>query len=406
MTSRERVLAAINHKKTDRVPCDLGSTIMSGIMAHPLDRLRKHVGLEERPVKIYEVFQMLGEVETDVVERLGIDVLPVEPPVEFFGLRRENYKPGSLFDGTTVLFPGQFNVEEDENGDWILHEGGDGSKPVAARMPKNGYYFDMLSIIQSDPNFTPPALEEVEKKCTLTEEELTFMQRRAERLRRETDKALLLGSWHNFGLRSVGSIPDFLCLLLTDKPYVNELFSVQTETAIKNMEKVKQYIGDNIDIIGLDGSDYGSQKSELFNPALFEELYVPFYRKQNDWVHNNTSWKTWKHTCGSVPNLMPGFIESGLDIINPVQTSAAGMSPQQLKDTFGDNIVFWGGGVETQSTFAFGSPDEVAQEVQERLEIFSAGGGFVFNPIHNIQQNTPPENIAAAYDTVRDYRPG
>jgi uroporphyrinogen-III decarboxylase len=403
MSSRERVLAAINHQVPDRVPSDMGSTIMSGIMAHPLDRLRKHLGLEERPVKVYEVYQMLGEVEMDLVERLGIDVLPVEPPVEFFGLRRENYKPEKLWDGTTVLFPGQFNVEVDEHGDWILHEEGDSSKPVAGRMPKDGYYFDILSQIQADPNFSPPPLEEVKKAKQLTEKELEFMQQRAERLRRETDKALLLGSWHNFGLTMVGSIPDFLCLLLTDKQYIHDLFSVQTEVAIRNMEKVKQYMEDSIDIIGLDGTDYGSQKSELFNPKLFEELFVPFYRQQNDWVHRNTSWKTWKHTCGSVPNLIPGLIDSHMDILNPVQTSAAGMDPQWLKDTFGDDIVFWGGGVDTQSTFPFSSPEEVAQEVRERLDIFSPGGGFVFNPIHNIQQNTPPENIVAAYDTVQHY---
>jgi hypothetical protein len=300
-----------------------------------------------------------------------------------------------------VLVPGQFDVEVDSEGNWLMHDEGDINKPVVARMPKDGYYFDIMSMTQTDPNFSPPSLEDVRRENIFTDEELAFMQEQAERLRKKTDKALFLGAWGYFGLPIVGSIPDFLCLLLLDKSYVKDLFSVRTEVAIKNMERAKEYLGDNIDIFGLDGFDYGSQKSELFGPELFEELFLPYLKQQNEWVHRNTTWKTWQHTCGSITQILPMLVESGLDILNPVQTSAEGMEPAWLKQTFGTQLTFWGGGVDTQKTLPFGTKEEVKKEVEERIDIFGTGGGFVFNTIHNIQQNTPPENIAAAYDAVQ-----
>jgi hypothetical protein len=399
--SRERVLAALSHREPDRVPIDLGSNIMSGIMAHALDRLRRHLGLERRPVRVHEVFQMLGEVEMDVVERLGADILPVEPLVQFFGLRRESWKPWRLWDGTDVMVPGQFDVEIDSEGGWLLHTAGDRAKPVEGRMPRDGFYFDMPALTESRPDWKPPSLAEARKEHVLGTEELEFMQARAEHLRGTTDKALMLGAWDTTGLAWVGSIPDFLMLMLAEKAYVKDLFTVRTEVAIDNLEKLKAHLGDSVDIIGMEGNDFGAQNAELVSPELFEELCIPFFREQNDWVHRNTAWKTWYHCCGSITRILPMLIDSGVDVINPVQTSAAGMDPAWLKERFGGSVVFWGGGVDTQRTLPFASPEEVAAEVRERIRILAPGGGFVFNPIHNIQQGTPPENIAAAYEAAR-----
>jgi uroporphyrinogen-III decarboxylase len=200
----------------------------------------------------------------------------------------------------------------------------------------------------------------------------------------------------------VGSIPDFLVLMLERPGYVKELFAARTETALDNLAKAWRYLGENIDVLGLDGTDYGSQNAELFSPELFAELYVPFFKLQNDWVHRHTPWKTWLHTCGSVTRILPHLVEAGIDVLNPVQTSAAGMDPAWLKREFGKRIAFWGGGVDTQRTLPFASAEEVAAEVRERLRILAPGGGFVFNPIHNVQQGTPPENLIAAYDTARE----
>ncbi len=401
MTSRERVRTALEFREPDRVPIDLGSNLQSGIMAHALDRLRRHLRLEPRPVRVHEVFQMLGDVEMDVVERLGADVLPVEPLVQFFGLRREGWKPWRLWDGTEVQVPGQFQVETADDGSWLLHAEGDRARPVEARMPAGGFYFDMPALTSSVPGWSPPSAEAVRAEHLLDSRELDHLQARAEHLRATTDKALMLGAWDSTGLPWVGSIPDFLMLTATDPSYVKEVFAARTEAALENLRLLADRLGDTIDIIGMEGTDYAAQDRELVDPAAFQELCIPFFQRQNAWVHEHTGWKTWFHCCGSIPRLLPMLIGAGVDIINPVQTSAAGMDPRRLKDQFGGRIVFWGGGVDTQRTLPFRSPEEVAAEVRERIRVFAPGGGYVFNPVHNIQQGTPPANIVAAYDTAR-----
>jgi uroporphyrinogen-III decarboxylase len=403
LTSRERALKALNHEEPDRVPIDMGSTLVTGIMAHALDRLRKYLKLDYKPVKVYEVFQMLGEVEQEVIERFDIDFLPVEPLVQFFGLERRNYKSWKLWDDTEVLMPEKFNVEIDARGNWLLHSGGNNSKPVEGVMPKNGYYFDRPSIVEYKADFKPPLLEEIKKEKHLTNIELEFMAERAENLRKKTDKALVLDQFEIIGLPWVGSIPNFLMLLCSEKNYVKDLFKIRTETAIKNLEKLKNFLGDNIDVIVLDGTDIAGQDKEFFNPKLYEEIFVPFLKIQNDWIHKNTNWKTFQHICGSLVNILPLLLETNLDIISPVQLSAKGMDPVWLKNTFGKKIVFWGAGIDTQKTLPFGNKNEIIQEVKERIKIFGPGGGFVFNTIHNIQQGTPPENIVAVFDTVRNF---
>ena len=402
--SRERVRTAIEHREPDRVPADLGGSIMTGIMAQPLVRLRQHLGLADRPVKVYELFQMLGEVELDVVETLGIDVLPVEPPKLFFEITRENYKPWTLFDGTEVVVPGQFEVEVDGEGNWLLHEGGRAGKPVVARMPRDGFYFDWTEDLSVHPDYEPPALAEMEKKYKqpLPAEHLDFLARRAEQLR-PTGKALFLGDWLNFGPPHVGNWVDWLCVLASDADYVERLFEISLEAQLRRLEALHEAVEENIDVFGVDATDYGTQRAEMFRPELFERCYLPFYRAMNEWVHENTTWKTWAHSCGSMARIMPMLAESGLDCISPVQCSAAGMEPEGLKEKYGDRLTFWGGAVDTQQTLPFGTAEEVYEQAAERIKVFGPGGGFVFNPVHNVQANTPPENIAAMFQALRDY---
>jgi uroporphyrinogen-III decarboxylase len=174
------------------------------------------------------------------------------------------------------------------------------------------------------------------------------------------------------------------------------------EIALENLKLTWQAIGYDIDIISVDGSDYGTQDREMFSPALFERYHEPYYKRVCDWIHTNTPWKVSKHCCGSIPRLIEPMIRGGIDILNPVQTSAVGMDAQTLADTFGDRITFWGGGVDTQRVLSFGTPDEVRRDVENRLRIFGPGGGFVWATIHNIQYTVPPENVVAALDTVRE----
>jgi hypothetical protein len=352
-------------------------------------------------VKVYDAYQMLGEVEMDLVERLQVDCLPVEPPCLTMGLRRADWKPWRLMDGTGVLMPGAFEVDVAPNGDWLFPPG----RPVC-RMPRDGYYFDTIGYGDFHPDWEPPPLDQMRRQfadATITDEELDWLRREAE-TRRPTGKALVLGAWPYLGLAYVGSLTDWWALLGRNPGYVKELFALSTERALRNLPLLWEALGHRVDVIAVSGLDFGTQRSEWFRPEVFEEVYLPGLKAQLQWIRRNTSWYTFEHSCGSIPNLIPSLVEAGLDALNPVQTSAAGMDPAWLKATFGDGLTFWGGGVETQSTLPFGTPDQVRQEVGERLRVFAPGGGFVFCPIHNIQPNTPPENILAAYEAAREWR--
>ena len=405
MTSRERVLAAINHTEADRVPVDLGGTILSGISAKALTEFKKYKGLNSRPVKIIDLLQILSEMEEELIELLKVDTLSIEPQKVTFGIEHRSYKPWSLYDGTEVLMPGSFEVEEKSNGDWILHEEGKNGLPAVARMPKDGFFFDVLDDQRFNMEYEPPPVSELIREHLDKQPGqfvLDTLSARAEKLR-PSEKAIILGVWPYIGPPSVGSIPDWLCLMLMQPEYVDELFRRKTEADLKVLEGLHRNLGDNVDILGIDGVDFGTQRAGMFSTELFERYYYPYYLSINDWVHSNTNWKTWKHSCGSIEQFLPFLVKSGLDCINPVQCSAAGMKPGYLKDKYGDSITFWGGGADTQWTLPFGTPDEVYTEVKKRLEIFKPGGGYVFNPVHNILPETPPQNIDAMFEAVKDF---
>jgi uroporphyrinogen-III decarboxylase len=173
--------------------------------------------------------------------------------------------------------------------------------------------------------------------------------------------------------------------------------------ALGNLERIAARIGDLVDVINVCGTDFGTQSSAFCSVATFRELWMPYYQRVNDWVHKNTRWRTFKHSCGAVSKFIPSFLESGFDILNPVQCSAAGMEPEQLKSQYGEGLIFWGGGVDTQHVLPFGTPQQVREQVLRRCEIFASDGGFVFCPIHNIQARTPVENIVAMFDAVLEF---
>ena len=416
MTSRERVEKALNHEEPDRVPVDLGASYVSGIMASSYDRLKKHLGLTGRKTRVFELYQMLAEMEQPVIERLGVDVVGVFPPGGLFGIRNERWKPFVMFDGTEVEVPGDFNYRVGDNGDLLLSPKGDTSKPPCARMPKGGYYFDAIVQPPLPPDAEPDPKDYTRAFGLHSDEELEVIRETAERLYRETSYALL----GNSGKGGLGDLPflvgvgvenpggirnpaDWMAAHLLNKSYIHDVFAAQTENCIENLKLFKQAVGDRICAIMISGTDYGTQRGELFSVELFRELYLPYYRRMNDWVHENTSWKTWYHCCGSIYRLLPTIIEMGVDVLNPVQCSAVDMEPRKLKQEFGDKLVFWGGGVDTQKTLPFGTPEEVAAEVRERIRILALGGGFVFNPIHNVQHGVPPENLLAAFDAVKEF---
>lgn len=404
MTSRERVLKAFNFEETDHVPLDLGGSFASGIHIQALVKLRRYLGLKNKRVKVGDILQMLGDVEMDVVHALRLDCLHISWPTDNrFGIRLSDYKPWKLFDGTEVMVPGQFDVDVAKDGSWFLRRESDpnnANEPVEGHMPKGGYYFDLASDLRYSWDFTPPSVEEIRRSIPpVTDEELRILEKRAKDLREGTDKAIVMECCPPVGLSrlGVGSFWEFQCLVMANPRYVKELFDFQTGRSLRILKLLKQALGDNVDVITIMASDLGYQNGEVIPPESFKEVFVPFLKKQNDWVHQNTPWKTFVHSCGSITKMIPLLIESHVDILNPVQTSAKGMDPQFLKEKFGDKIVFWGGGVDTQHTLPFGTSAEVKEEVRRRISIFGSGGGFVFNPVHNIQSGVPPENVVSAY---------
>ncbi|MFH1921651.1 MAG: uroporphyrinogen decarboxylase family protein [Planctomycetota bacterium] len=419
MNSRERVEKALNHQQPDCVPLDLGASPVTGMHVSSVYQLRQALGLDppETPVKVTEPYQMLGEIDATLVDALGVDIVGLGGTKTLFGFENKDWKPWTLADGTPVLVPGAFNTEPEPNGEILMYPEGDRAAPPSGRMPQGGFYFD--TIVRQEPidEENLRVEDNLEEFGPIAEGELEHFAREARRLSTETDKAILA----NFGGTAFGDIAlvpapflkhpkgirdveEWYVSTVARFDYVYELFERQCEIALGNLPKVYDAVGDRVTAVFITGTDFGTQHGPFISPKAYRKLYQPFHRRVNDWVHDNTPWKTFIHTCGSVVALLPDVLDAGFDILNPVQCSAAGMDPQTLKDRFGDRLTFWGGGVDTQKTLPFGTPDEVRAEVRERIQIFNRGGGFVFNTVHNVQTNTPAENLVALYGAVREAR--
>ncbi len=416
MTSRERFEATLNHRQPDRVCVDLGSTMTSGISASTLSELRKRVlGQADYRVKVFEPFQMLGEVDDELREALGIDVVGLFGPKTMFGFENADWKEFELFDGTPVLVPGRFNITTDSNGDLLIYPEGDTSVPPSGRMPQGGFYFD--TIIRQGPiddDKLDPA-DNCEEFGPLSDEDIQYFADHAAGQTGQTDCGVII-SLPGTGIGDIALVPapflkhpkgirdveEWYISTVSRKDYLHEVFSRQTEIAVANIERLGRAVGDAAQAAFVCGTDFGTQRGTFISKDAYRELYSPYYRRINRAIHENTDWKTFKHSCGSIFDLIGDFIDDGFDILNPVQCSAANMDPATLKREFGGKIVFWGGGADTQRTLPFGTPDEVYNEVRRRIEIFNDGGGFVFNTVHNIQANTPIENLLAMFRAIRD----
>lgn len=418
MNSRERVRKAINHQETDRIPLDLGSASMTGIQASTYAKLREALGLKDQAVKIIDPFQMTAKVEPEIREKLGIDTIGIWLPTNVLGFKNENWKPWKLFDGTKVLVPEKFNTKRDDEGNIYLYPQGDISVPPCAKMPQGGYYFDLL--IRQEPlderklNPEDWAKQQYE---VLDEETLKYLENKADELYKNTELCII-GRFIDASFGDISRVPGpaiknpkgirdpvrWLIAHIEYPDYIKGIFELQCEIALKNLKLSYEAVGNKIDVIIANGSDLGTQNGPFISPDMYREFYQPFNKRINDWIHKNTSWKIFYHSCGSIFAFLDDFVEAGVDIINPVQTSAKDMDPKILKEKYGDKLVFWGGGVDTQRTLPFGTPEEVRKEVNERCQIFGKGGGFVFNTIHNIQSKVPIENLMAMFQTVKEFK--
>jgi hypothetical protein len=417
MTSRERLKATLNHTQPDRVCVDFGSTAVTGMAATVVAKLRKEVlGDGTTRVKVNEPYQMLGEIDEELREALGIDVVGITAPKNMFGFANTGWKPFTLFDGTEALVPHKFNVTSDTKGDLYIYPEGDTCVAPSGRMPRNGYYFDAIPRQEPiDDEHLDPA-DNLEEFAPLSDEDIAHYRAEAERVRSLGrgvvigtpgtafgDIALVPAVWRK-RTRGIREIEEWYVSTSARRDYVYKVFEGQCEIALQNIGRLIRELGDIVDVAFVTGTDFGTQTGLFISPKAYRDLYKPFHKIVTDFIHSNSSWKTFIHSCGSVVDLIPDFIEAGFDVLNPVQCSAAGMSEHRLKQEYGKDIVFWGGGVDTQHTLPDGSPEEVYNEVRERVRVFNRGGGFVFNAIHNIQANVPVNNVLAMFRALRDSR--
>jgi uroporphyrinogen decarboxylase len=404
MRSRERVLKACSFEEADRVPIDIGGSQVSGLCIDHYCDLLRYFEINEIP-KVYEQFEMLARVEEPIRKRLRGDVISLENPSMRWGLHNKDWKIWHTFKGNEVLMPGGFNPVIDEKGGLILND--INGKPIA-RMAKNTLYFEFAcgttmsrDIIKMDP-------EKWKNSIGLyTDDELKQIAVEAKNLHENTEYAVF-GEFCRGGLGTNGlfadhTITDWLCILLTEKEYAAELLQATAQRALENLKLYMEAVEGNIDIILISGTDFGTQRAELFNPEIWHELFLPRYKLLNDYVHKKSQVKTFIHSCGSIYDIIEYIIEAGFDILNPVQATAARMDAVGLKEKFGGRIVFWGGGVDTQTVLPFGSQEEVKEQVRQRIKIFAPGGGFIFNPTHCIQYGVTPENLLAAADAAYEY---
>lgn len=413
-SSRENFLKTLNHKQPDRVVVDFGSTSVTGIHVLIVEKLRQYYGLEKKPVKVIEPYQMLGEIDNELLDAMNIDVTGLFSAKNMFGVPNEGWKVHRTLWGQEVMFPAEFNYTYNENGDILMYPEGDTSVPPSAMMPKSGYFFDALDRQQPVDDSILTIDDNMEEFGYITKPELEYWKRQTESVfenRRGVvaslggtalgDIALVpaINLKHPKGIRGV---EEWYISTLIREDFVKEIYHRQTDIAIENLKLLYEVIGNRIDVVFICGTDFGTQNSTFCSPETYARMWLPYYKKVNDWIHLNTPWKTFKHSCGAVESLMNLFIESGFDIINPVQINASGMDPKQLKKNYGGNLVFWGGGVDTQGAFAFGTPAQVKDQVKRQCEILNDGGGFVFNTIHNIQANVPFENVIAMLEVLNE----
>ena len=416
MNSKEKVLNALNHQE-GAVPLDLGAGGQTGLHCTCVAQLRDYYGLEKRPVKVHEPFQMLGWVDKDLQDAMGVDVSAPMPGCTMFGYANEHWKEWRTPWGQTVLVGAGFETLENGKGVHVYPQG-DRSVEPSALMPDGGFFFDATS---RDSGFDEDELdveENLEEFGPVSDSAIQKMRDAAVEAGK-TGRAVF-GGLPGTALGDVALVPavqlkapkgirdveEWYVSTVIRQDYIHELFERQSDIAVENIKRMAPVLGDSVDLVFLCGTDFGTQSGTFCSPETFRELWLPYYRKMTDCIHELTNWKVFKHSCGAVETFMQNFIDAGVDIINPVQCSATGMDPKALKERYGDKLVFWGGGVDTQKTLPFGTPEEVRKEVLERCEIFSPNGGFVFNAIHNVQAQTPLENMVAMLDAVKEFNRG
>ena len=394
MNHRERVVAAVHHRPVDRLPVDLGGMRSTGIAAVAYHQLKTRLGIQEGETRVFDTGQQLAYVEAPIRARFGLDVVILD-----LGLLR-GWRPYTLPDGSPAQISANFITEPDgQGGAYSLDE--DGRR--AGHRPASSYYFDSIA---------RPPLADAQSAAdldaypwpTYTDEDLELLRQEAKRLYEATDYAILgsFGGAFLEGGQGLRGWDQFMMDIAADRAFTEALLDRMLENSLRNVDLYLDAVGDYLQVIQM-GGDMGTQNGPQIRPKTYYEVFQP--REKALWgrIHQRKpEVAVFLHCCGGIYDLIPGIIDAGCDILNPVQISAKGMDPERLKREFGDRLCFWGGGCDTQTVLPFASPEEVYAHTRRNIEIFAPGSGFVFSQVHNIQAGVPVENILAMYQAVED----
>jgi uroporphyrinogen decarboxylase len=414
MTPRERVLSSVAHRQPDRVPVDLGSTPSSGISAIAYNNLKGYLGVEHGATRVYDVVQQLAQPEDVILDRFGIDVLDIG---RTFNTLDVDWYDITLSDGSLAQYPKWFRPIRQPDGSYSAFTAGG---TLIAKMPVAGAFFDQTCFpyvdgYPADYKDLGQAMSKVLWAALVhspwdSAGAVGFwdtLRERALALRQSSDRALVvvagcnLFEWGAFLRR----MDNFLMDIYVAPAEVEKLLDALMAQHLVTLEKICASVGDIVDIIRF-GDDLGMDSAPFIAPEVYRRLFKPRHKRLCEYVKKHSRMCTLLHSCGSIYKLMPDLIEAGYDIINPVQTNCADMEPQRLKQDFGRDITFWGGGCDTCQVLNCGTPAEVRAHVLERMDIFAPGGGFVFSTVHNILPEVPPENIVAVFGAIKEFEGG
>jgi len=407
MTSRERVLAALNHRETDHVPVDFSGHRSSGIAAIAYPKLREYLDLPPRPIRVYDVIQQLAIVDEDVLDRFGVDTIELG---RGFALDDASWTPWTLPDGTACFVPAWTPLER-EKGRWVIRSLGPSSQTgrVLAHMPDGALYFEQtyFPFLEGDDlNAVSHALQESMWTAVASPPgpiDSEAFAEGAQHLRSKTDRAIIgLFGGNLFEIGQFFYRNDLFMMLLAAEPHrAHRFLDKLVEIHLVNLERFLGAVGGSIDII-LFGDDLGMQTGPMMSPQMYCEFFKPRHTLLWNRAKELADAKVMLHCCGGVRELLPHLIEAGLDAINPVQISCSGMDATELKAEFGRDLTFWGGGCDTRDVLPNGTPEQIREHVKRQVETLKPGGGFVFQQVHNILANVPPENVVATFDAVND----
>ncbi len=408
MISRERVRLALDHKEPDRVPIDIGAMRSTGISAIAYNRLLKKLGIEQK-CRMYDFQQQLAYTDESIRDRFRVDVVDVGQAF----VKDITWKSWSLNDGSECLIPSYLNIEQDAQGNVIL-KNAEGF--AVGKKPRSSLYTEQCYWPYGEEEFIPDILDDkvMERNMwsipcppvhlNIQGRDHDAFVKTVKQMRAKTDCAMMISigqSFFEFG-QFIRGVENFLMDIYLDRSGVVRLLDKLLDQYMEKLSAILADVAEDVDIIQF-GDDLGTQNGLWMNPEVIKELFVPRYKKLWDYVHTHSNSKIFMHSCGSIYQILPALIDAGLDIINPVQTSAAGMDATRLKTEFGSHLTFWGGGCDTQGVLANCTPEQVKDDVKRRLEIFMKGGGYVFNQIHNILADVPAENIVAMYDAAYEF---